>query len=250
MLAKEIDIIERFFQLDLNEEELQSFQKRLKDDSDFNTKVEQYELAKNTAYELFLPGHQDVLRKQKEAMQEIPVIVPEKKTISLGKWWIGLAASISLLLAAAYFMMPAQNMNFAQAQLAAQQTAHESINLDALNKSGTRSHENENIHPVLEAYQSQDFDKVVALSDSYVNQADILLLRGLAFAKNGQQDEAIDSFNALLSLPSGQKDTALWWLTTIYLDQDNPTKAKTYLQQIIDGKFPSARKATELINQF
>jgi len=221
MPQSEFDLIERFFQLDLNEEELTSFNKRLEEDTNFKNKVNQYELARKTAYDLFLPGYDKLISEKKESLRGNVIQKKTNKRIVYQKWLFAVAASLALIFFANKFMNTSTDASFLETKAMAQDMAHASVNLDAIKNTGTRSSATEAFHPVMEAYEKNDYAKVLELSEAYINQADVLLLRGLAFVKNNENEEAKASFKSLLTLPSGQKDTALWWLVSLNLNEGN-----------------------------
>lgn len=246
MIEKDFELIERFFQLDLDEQELVDFKQRLEKDQVFHSNVEKYQLANKTAHELFLPGYHDFLEQQKKALKKIESPTNVTKRAS-AKWWLRIAATVTILVVAAYFLLMPNKNSLKELQSTTRSIAESSINVDALSDIGSRSTASTVIDPIVEAYQKQEFDKVVELSKSYVEQSDILLLRGLSFYKSGNSVEATQNLESLISLPSGQKDAALWWLASIYLDQGKTLEAKNYLQRIIDANYPSASKAHSIL---
>lgn len=247
MIEKDFNLIERFFQMDLDERELSDFKKRMDEDAAFNTKVEKYQLANKTAHELYLPGYQNILEKQKQEFKDSHAAKVKKMPTS--RKWLSIAAAVSMLLIAGYFLVNTKSNSLEDLQRTALRMADNTINVDALGESGTRSNTPLEINSVLEAYKKEEFEKVIVLSEKYLQQADILLLRALALHKSGKSDEAIEHMKALISLPSGQKDAALWWLTSIHLEQGKTLEAKQFLQQIIDGKYPSASEARSILKE-
>jgi len=259
---QEYSVIERFFEGELNETELEAFEKKLYNNQDFAKSVELYEYAYQTSVKLYVPETNDHAATKQRWQTLHDHYQTDAKTVSLfpfQKLW-KVAAVVLFTSVAAWFVLKNQptTMNQGDARVLAQEMAQSTVNLDAA-KSQLRSTNTNEIankdEEIVDAYEQNKYEQVVTLTndkntnlDAVENQH-VILLRALALKKLGKNDKALQLFESMVVAKNGQIDVALWNIVAICLSKQtaNTAKAKTALERIIEEKFPTKDEAQQIL---
>ena len=229
---KDIDLITRFFDLDLSYEELKEFEKRLLLDRKFREKCEAYKAANDIINNTYPDkDKQERTDKWKTLLNDKETIKPTKKTS--WKWLSGIAAGFILLISIwqlnKTFQEPDMNALLADSW-------NKKI---GLNYNITRSTNNDTIKTeIIKAYKAYNNTKYkVALNQLKTYKSttpyyeDVLLIRGLSLYKNNKAEMALKTLDSLSKYHTGKKAlVANWYLGLIYLEQGNVETAELYLE--------------------
>ncbi|WP_346881868.1 tetratricopeptide repeat protein [uncultured Algibacter sp.] len=228
---KDIEFIARFFDFDLSETELITFEKRLLEDTKFNEKVNTYQKA-NTIVNKNYNTEESKLRLQKwENLLDNNTTLKTKKTMPW-KWISGIAAGFILL-----FFVWQKNTVVQKPdmdQLIAQ-SWNKQVGLDF---STTRGNTTDSLkQPIIDAfitYRNKDYQATINVLNHYKTVTryyeDVLLLKGLSYYKQGKTDIALKTLDTLsLSTNEKRSKVAKWYKGLIYLEQGNIEQAKKLL---------------------
>lgn len=219
LLEKELEIIRRFFDYDLSEEELTDFDNRLNSDSDFAREVENYRLSYDTIDQL-------VLKNKNIEIQSNPikkVTKPTKKKTS-PLIWIAAVIFIGLLLAGYFTINQTSNNNqeqvFALADEYTQLMSDDILRGDEVTTN--ISEEEQQLKNIISNYESSNANSTIVALNNFISQSDNLI----------------------------NEELAEWWLANIYLQQRDIPNAKKILTKIKDNKnYNSSRKAASFLEQ-
>ena len=247
------DLITRFFDFDLNEEELAAFDKRLENDEAFFDEVSQVERSQKMIAAMFDKDivdeknrlKKEILKKIRSSDQATPVVqMPSSKW----KYMLAVAATIAMLVAA-FLFWPSPSPDYrAIADNFYQNTNH-------LSHSGNRNEEMQTdlekafLHVEKKAYE----DALLILQSipaSFSAYEDVLMLEGRCYFEMNKIDTAVEKFEAVLQLPDGnQEGLASWYLALTALKDGELDVVQNKLNDIIDGDFPSALQEKAIMLQ-
>ena len=248
MLEKDIDLIDRFFERDLNEEELALFSTRLEKDPSFETQLAKYEFALQTASSIYSPekeANQQQLREQWTAQKN--KISTAKISRFSRKKFLSIAASLLFILATSWWFYQSNFPKNSDVLTALAVQTQKMENFDIAERG------NPNAIETLLAYENGAYDKVLVLTKAIeLNDMEGQLLRGRALVNLKRFEEGIPHFEKVLQQQYIKQDEALWNLALVYYKLGNIEQSKFYLQQIINDNFgtkQNAKKILELIEE-
>lgn len=228
---KDIDLITRFFDLALSDEELVDFEIRLSKDLPFRQKVQAYQEA------TFLVSETYQTPKEQERTQKWATLLNTDKDIKSQKnipwkWIYSIAAGFILVFSIWQLNTIYQKPNMDQ--LIAD-SWNKNIGLDFKVTRGTTTDSlKQQISLAHEAYNNKNYQAAIEILSDYTSTIyyeDVLLLKGLSSYKKGNINIALKTLDTLANYPTGKKSkVAQWYQGLIYLEQDNPKAAKQFLQ--------------------
>ncbi len=254
-------IIQRFFEFELNAEELALFEKRMEGDAAFFKKVQRYRSVEDQVDFQFSPSEMKEKEKligQWNVMQREDVMdedeIEEKIVPKTARFrWLkvaGMAAAFLLLVGALLwlFRTPDTPENLAMQYWKA--TEKEQF---AYERSGT---DNPSVDTILmaadQAFHKGQYEASLGLlngiSENIDSSETILLLKGQCYFELGNMDAAIQNFQAVLDAENvGGQDLALWFQALAFLRKGEVEKAKQKLEKIVQERYQIAREARVLL---
>ncbi|WP_298313934.1 hypothetical protein [uncultured Aquimarina sp.] len=228
--TEDILLISRYFDLDLSEEEMIEFDKRMIQDPSFKLKVKKFSKSK-TLVNQFIKN-----KKQEQRTNKWKELISDKQTTSASyqtfKWIGGIAALFVILISSWYYIHQSNNTNL------------DKLTDYAWNrKVGFENYlvRNNNVDPskkiILEAYkyfEKKEYDLTIRTLKKYntsqLYYEDALLIRALSKHKTDHTTIALQTLDSLINLPSKRLyKEALWYKGLIYMDIKDLESAKKYL---------------------
>lgn len=229
---KDINLIVRFFDLDLSDKELETFEKRLENDIEFREKFETYQSA-NTLV------NKEYLDKDKQArIAEMKTILNAKKTTKPTKnipwkWLSGIAASFFIALFIYQYTSDCKQPDLNNIIV---QSWDKKVGLDFNTiRSGQKDSTEHQIIKAYKAYDTKNYASALNLLKDYkpntTNYEDVLLIKSLSYYKKHEVNIALKTLDTLSKYHTGKKsEVANWYQGLIYLEQGNIKKAKQFIK--------------------
>ncbi|WP_299609336.1 hypothetical protein [uncultured Aquimarina sp.] len=246
--------------------EQQAFEERLRTDAalaqEFKLQKEMFAMYGN---ESWAEGDEDILKtdqakqlqsffKSDEASDikaTINEVITENRTSVNSRrfWFIGIAASIAVLLTVSLFVFKDRNYEELYASY---------IHLDEIPSLVTRG---EDAHKLLEEaqllFEAQKYEEATqSFSEYHQKEATInplsYIYNGIAYIELGEFDRALVQFKRLEDSNTLQAKKAKWYRALVFLKQKNKTKLKQTLQTILDNnsnyKYKEAQELLDMID--
>ena len=223
---KDLEIIVRFFNMELSEEELEGFEKRLTNDQAFAEKVDIYEESQSLVNETFGDSVQAERTEQwKEAIRH-----PESSGRKFR--YLSIAAAILVLLIA---WQGYQFLSAPDYQALVENAWQKEVGLDyyAVRSNNPDEYRQEFLKgfDLFKAgkYQGsiQQLEKIANVSPYF---EDAMLIIGLSQYKKGDSEGAINTLEGLKDYPTNKNaKTAQWYLGLIFLENDDLDNASKWL---------------------
>ncbi len=223
---KEIELIQRFLEYDLDESELKIFQERLENDQTFAREVVAYKKASNTIGQIFKPESEVI--KTPNLLTDTTALTNNKKKESgriirlFRRIAIPAAAAILLIVGLSYFFSSNNVYSIQSEVLAYSELMSEDFLRGEKNENETKSLDQQNLE------------------------------RSIKLIKEGQFDQGIEILKAQIVSTKDLEiqELAHWWLVNAYLQQNKPQKAKQTLKAIKqNSQFNSSKKAIRLLEK-
>ncbi len=222
-------------------EDARRFEHRLEEDPAVRQELELYQAGVQIA-ELF---GREVLADQLQSLQQRQD--RSARRIALRRV---LSYAAGFLLVAAVGMGVWANVGLNNVQLVAN-------NYTPPNLSGARGGTNDKlVNQTYQHYLDSNYIEAEALMEIFLDDQDTIpanvgLLAGHIYMKNGKLPQAIDRFEAVVSQSDSRfQDNALWHLSLAHLEQGDEGEAMAVLDSIIaEPDHPYREKALELANQ-
>ena len=245
--AEKYHLIDRYFEGDLNEKELQRFNEYMGHDSDFADAIA---LEKDLIAGIETFGNQK-LKAELQAIHEeeignLPQLQAknEAKVVRMRRFsqW-AIAASLALGLIAAWWII---NTNSSPSELAL--TAYEKPTFETL-----RGGESEAIIGDIKTfYQNENYQKAADELQLYLEthntDAEAWFYLGICQFELGHYPQAIAAFQTAQK-DDNLNDQATWHLALTYLKQNNTKQAKAELQKLLGDSVPTVVKMKEKAKQ-
>ncbi len=252
--SSDYELIQRFFEFELNEKEVQDFEERMEIDRRFFQKIQAYDFVDKKIDKDFTGNtFEDKATLQQQWHTELSK--QERKIATLKpskKWWL-MAASIAVIVSAALWTITLLNSKTNYQELALDKWK------DAPELSTNRSFVSTDINPMLidaiASYEAEEYEACLSgltkIETDTAIQEQVLLLRGQTFFRLEQPTQALVAFQQVLDLEDGGKqDIAYWSQALIHIHMENIGEAKRVLQIIIDENYyPLAKDAKALLQQ-
>jgi hypothetical protein len=247
----DIDLVERYFDNTLTEQETAQLKYRLDSDSELKRLFEQEKLLINT---IRYQGAQNNLQflKQLEQTLEQP-----QGRLNMKPWYYyAAAACIALLIAAGIFWPSSQDTS--KDLYAAYFEPYPNVFEPTLRSSNAASHLRGSITATSErseafkAYEDENYEKASRLFATLIKEnkePGMLLLLGNSNLALGRTTEAKENFSELITTFDDLDIQAKWFLSLCYLKEGNVTQARELLKELGDTEISYATKARELLNK-
>jgi len=222
LLEKEIEIIQRFFDYDLSEEELNDFDRRLNSDADFANEVENYRLSYNTIDQLVHKNRNaDISSNSVDQPRKQQAAVVQKKSPLV---WLLPILLLGLLVTGYFILQPDSNTN--DEQIFAQADEYTRLMSDDILRGDdvvvNISEEEKQLKSIILSYQSSDASPTIVALNDFISQSENLV----------------------------NEELAEWWLANIYLQEKDMANAKKILTRIKDNSnYNSSKKAASFLEQ-
>lgn len=226
---KDIVLITRYFDLDLSEKEMESFDQKLQADPIFAAKVKRYQYSINLINKNY--PNTDQKQQTEKWKQLITEDQATNKKTSL-KWIAGIAATILALISSWYFMFPSQERNLNELT---QKAWNKNVGFsDYQIRNSTESNPKQEVINAFKLYKKKNYSSVIKTLEKYdpssLYYEDALLIRALSIHKTGNPKKAIQLLDSLTNHPIGKlSKEALWYKGLIYLDINDLQSARKYL---------------------
>lgn len=243
-------LIERFLNFELNEQELIAFDQRMENDETFRKRFYRYQEMEKMVTEQFLGNHSNT-----EQHTNTPKQIPPKvaKRASLVRW-VGIAASILVVAIMGWFLYPSDPI-LSLSQLAASywsSTQYQTLDRVSGLRSTTSnpSSFNKGLALYLKKQYNGSLAKLQQVTTSSEEYYKARLLEGQIYFIQQKWSSAIQAFESILrSDKASNKDLARWFQALAYLSLDNKVKAKANLDTILLQQYPIAKTAKQLLEQ-
>ncbi len=245
----DLQLIERFFERELTEQELTDFEARLKVDTDFAEKVERFGYAHQEVEKIYYTNERQAFKEKWASILDAEEEAPPQKVRTLRHYALRIAAAILLILGMVVVMNQFSPSNDNFQAIAVQKWEQSEMTITMRNKS----------QPVPgaviwdkaeKAYKERQFSEALGILDLLGDDPDALLWKGRCHFELRQTPEAISHFEAVIQhKDGGKKDLALWYQALVYLYDNDVDAARKNLNIIIENKYPKARDAAKLLEE-
>jgi len=226
---KDLAIIERYFDLDLSDNELLSFEDRLSADPSFSQKVQLFQesiaLVKNKY------SDKEEIRRVNKWRSAL-----EKTTHEADDSWKYWGIAASLFMALIIGLVVYTNQKTIDYEKLAQNGWDKKIGLDYNSlRTGSDDSLKINVLTAYHAYSNQKYDAALKALQSYKSKdlyyEDALFIKSLTLYEMGQIKQSIQGLTELSKYPTGKNSkVALWYKGLIYLSTKQLDSAKSYLK--------------------
>jgi tetratricopeptide (TPR) repeat protein len=239
-------LIEKYLNGELNEEEVNHFKSRLKEDATFS---EEYTLQKSMNIFLEKDRNQPELESKlqsigkdffvEEKNEKEDKIIPINRNKNRNRWLMGLIATAAI---AAILVMfnPFQSQDLYQ-----QYAAHQPISLTEKSTGNNAATKAET------AFNQKDyavaFENLTIYFQENPQDPKVQLALGISALEIGKTEEAISIFEVIDWGNSALKNYGTWYLALSYLKKKDFEKAKIYLNQVPESEKVLFEKAQSLL---
>lgn len=256
-IPNDYELIQRFFEWELSDEERQAFEQRMESDTTFLQRIESYQAIDE---QIELQFNQNETAKQQKIKKDWKNTKHEPtkvRPLASRKRWLrmtGIAASFLLLIALAWWLLPSNTTTSPQILASAyyQKTGHQSVS--TFRSSAEQNPTDKTLEKASTAFKAKQYtqalDMLQAIPSIYPLYHQVVLLRGQCYFGLENWIEAVQQFQAVIDAPEGgRKDLALWYQALTYLQQEEVEKAKQNLENIVAERYPIAKEAELLLKE-
>ena len=245
---KDIDLIERYLEGNLQDTEIQGFNDRLKSDQEFRMVLQEMEtMVSGIKY----TGRKNILSQLQQVEETLPQLRQEKeaKVVAMRRFRIWAAAASVLLVAVTAIWLLTPNQ-LDQSQLFTAYYQH-SPNVEL--PTTRTANEISPRESAYQAYDSEQFQEAItrfqAIPDSQTKPIDSFYL-ALSYLSSG---DALQAENLLRAyIPASQeimKAKAQWYLAMALLSQGEIEETKELMQTIVSQESYNYKKASSLLEE-
>lgn len=246
----DLQLIERFFERELTEDELTYFRERLDNDNDFAEQVARFDYARKEVEEIYYPEEEKNFKKKWQKVLQTPLHQSGTKR-SIIYYLTRVAAvlilAIGLIGIGRYMGTQGSNLQ----QLALQNWEKSEIDMskgvvsrgDLIDRSVIWDKAEKN-------YKEGKFEETLNFLTILGDEPDALFWKAKCHFELRQTQKAITNFQAVIQHEkSGKKDLALWYQALAYLYESNTDAARKNLNLIVENRYPKANDAKQLLKQ-
>lgn len=228
---KDTIFITRFFDLDLSDSELATFEKRMSKDIAFRQKVNAYEEASTLIYTKY-PNKKKLARSDHWKKLSNKHIGPRDSKKNPWRWIGGIAAGLVLLFSIWQLNTIVQPPDMDQL-IADSWNKKVGLDFNTI-RSTTKDSLKKELLSALTAYENKNYNTAINMLQGFDKKTlyyeDALLLKGLSYYKNGDTKIALQTLDTLSQHSTGKKTkVALWYKGLINLEEGNTEVAKQFL---------------------
>jgi len=245
----DLQLIERFFERELTEDELAYFKERLDADTGFAEQVARFDYARREVEAIYYPDEE---KNFKQKWQKV-LQTPQRQTIkrkSIVHYLTRVAAvlilAIGLIGIGRYIGMQENNLQ----QLALQNWEKNEKEMSKGPWRGKLIDRTVIWDKAEKSYKEGKFEETLNSLSILGNEPDALFWKGICHFELRQIPKAISNFEAVIQHEEGsKKDSALWYQALAYLYENNTDAARKNLHLIIENTYPKANDAKRLLEQ-
>jgi tetratricopeptide (TPR) repeat protein len=238
-----IELIERYFDNELTQEELDQFRSHLKENHGLQKLFDQEKLLISTVR--FQAAQKDL-----KFLEEVEQSLRENKTIYFRKHWYYYAAAACVAFLAIVLVWNRWEKENPDTLFALHFKPHPNVFEPSLRtgaNAGLRSQ-------AFAAYEQGNYEQAShafteLLQDDHNDDAGMILLLGNSNLMLGKTKEAIENFGSLLLRHNELQVEAKWYLSLCYLKSAQMSEAQRLLTEISETKTAYSGEATELLKK-
>ena len=247
----DLQLIERFFERELSEQELADFEARLNTDNDFAKRVERFDYAHQQVEQIYYPDEREAFKRNWAKILDSNEEAPPKVR-TLRHYALRVAAAILLILGLGGILnqFSLSNDNFQQLALQNWEQSEIPINMKNVVPRGQGIPVGVIRDKIEKNYNAGKFEETLSLLDLLGNEPDALFWKGMCHFQLRRMPQAVSHFDAVIQhKEGGKKDLATWYQALAYLYENDRDAARKNLNIIIENKYPKARDAAQLLEQ-
>ena len=218
----DFEFIVSYFNLELTDQEMLLFEKKVKEDISFAKKVATYKESVTIVEEID-PNSEDSIRKQE--WSKIIRNTKQSKVVQLRRI-IGIAASLIIGFSLVFYF----SSDKIDIDELTQKAWDKNAGLDFVLRGQTSDSTKIRLYKAARLYKNKEYDEVLAQLKDYDTSSssygDILLLRALSQHKMNRSKVALKTLDTLNSF---SPEVSQWYKGLIYLDSKNFENAKLYI---------------------
>ena len=248
---QDYDLIQRFFEFELNDEDRQAVEQRLLTEPDFRLRMQLYQSVHEKIDQQTRHDHVSFrLRESTNTIAETSRV----RSLNIRRW-LALAASVLLLIAVGSLLFFQNGTPDSQALALEYWEALDKT--DALTlRSGSESDAqpigSEQLQAAYRAFDQEEYATTLAQLDFPFGTPELntraQLLRAAVAIEQQQYDRAIVLTQTVLDNPAAaQRDQALWYQALIYSLSGNAEAAQPLLWEIVRQRYPQRTQAERLL---
>ena len=241
----DIAMVEKYFDSELNDAELQNFTMRMENDENFKALVEQEKvLIAAIRYEGAVSSLKYLEDLESKLQKETPIHLGSTS----GKWYFYAAAAVAGIIVVVAILMNSfkdRPDELFQAYFTPYPNMFEPTTRSSQTVSSKRIE-------AFQAYEQGDYQKAATLFKDLLKdnkEAGMILLLGNSNLILGNVDEAKENFIALNKDFDELDMQAKWYLSLCYLKAGETEKARAILKELGDTEISYATKARELLEK-
>jgi tetratricopeptide (TPR) repeat protein len=246
---QDIDLIHRYLDRSLSDEEKVNLEKRLKEEPEFNTLYREHQMLVQGIRYSGLQEKLNQLRVLESVLPETVHVEDKKRQIRLHSYWkplLAVAASLALFVVLFFlWKKPVDHVQLFAQEFKAYPNIFEPIVRSDAQPINDRTE-------AFAAYEARDYQKAATLFKKLLQEKEepgVLLLLGNANLILGNTSEARNNFITLINNFDEYDTQAKWYLGLSYLKDGDVKSAQLILQEVSNSEFSYASKAKELLKQ-
>lgn len=231
MDMNDISLIIRYFDLDLSEEEMIEFGKRLENEPSFAAKVKKYQESSVLVDRSYID--QDQRQRNSKWRELIGDIKTSSNLYDFRRIVAGAAAILLFLVSFWYLKSPSEKRNLENVAKQAWEKKVGFSDYQVRDNAGIKS--KQRVLNAFSSYEKKDYESALQMlhkySPSLFYYEDALLIRALSMYKSGKPSDALLTLDTLIKFPSGKlSKEARWYKGLIYLDLHDIESTKKYIE--------------------
>jgi TolA-binding protein len=247
---QDITLVERYFDAELNEDELKNFNARVTQDDTFKALVHREKIIIGA---IRSQGLMDNLQYLKTIEEKLEHEHPTLHSSKIRPWHYYAAAACVLLALAVTFLLPSQQTS-SDELFAAYFTPYSNI-FEPTVRSAEPKGSNQGAakrSEAFQAYERGDYDRAAILFAQLLkekNESSVLFLLGNSNLMIGKAREAQENFVTLIRDFDDLDLPAKWYLSLSYLKSGDTENARKILKELGETEVSYASKAKELLEK-
>lgn len=239
---EDITLIERFFDSDLSEEEVNTFKLRMEVDEKFKALYQREKVIIGAIRNQGLLDNLQYLKSVEDKIQGDQIRPINKPN----RWYYYAAAAAVSILLVVSFLLPSNESH--DELFATYFTAYPNLFEGTLRSSSTSTKRTE----AFQAYDAKDYQKAVILFEELLqeqNDSEVLLLLGNSNLILGDVEKAKENFITLIDEFDDLDIPAKWYLSLCYVKSGDKENAQKLLSELGGRDISYAKRAKELLEK-
>lgn len=239
---EDITLIERFFDGELSEDEINTFRLRMEVDEKFKTLYQREKVIIGAIRNQGLLDNLQYLKSVEEKIQGDHTIHEDKPR----RWYYYAAAAAVSILLVVSFLLPSNDSH--DELFATYFTAYPNLFEATMRGSSTSTKRTE----AFQAYENKEYEKAVVLFEELIQEQDdpeVLLLLGNANLILGDVEKAKENLITLINEFDNLDIPAKWYLSLCYVKSGDKENARKLLSELGGRDISYAKRAKELLEK-